>query len=182
MPAVERDLDPYSDTATILNQLAAEVDRLRILAAAALRNLYVEANWWYDGHPGTASGRVSDGSRGSAELTPTESVAHKRLGNVGDEDDDEGRPGPDTEARDIFEQMITARDALNRATKVCERNLHAATLTDGEKRRLYCSATVHHGWAEVACRDYAVEDGLCDMHLIERRAQWAQERRQRRQH
>jgi hypothetical protein len=67
-----------------------------------------------DGYPTTASGRVTDGSRGSSELTPTEAAAHTNLGDLTGYDTTY-RPGHQTRLEDIAIELQAALHSLDRA-------------------------------------------------------------------
>ena len=152
--------DPYRDVLTILNQLTANLTRFTNLAHPALAALHRAANQ-HDSYPTTTSGR-DRGPHGNTELTRIEAAAHHRLGQINDETG--GRPGPTTEAWDLYDHVACADQALEHAIWIAERNLTIDRLTDSERKALRCIGDDTPEGA--TCTDYATVDGRCDRHHL----------------
>ncbi len=131
-----------------------------------------------DGYPPTASG-VDNGPRARNELTPTEAVAHHRLGwpeenidydNDGNvELDDDGnprrgyKPGPSAVLYDLDELLGIIHRAATDILELCDRHTPATTqpvpICDGR------GLDGFDQWGE-ACHDPADKAGLCSRHYM----------------
>lgn len=164
--------NPYRDTLHAINELQHTTQHLLETIIHALTALQHEANQ-HDSHPTTASGRATD-TGGNNDDTRVETATLNRLGTP-------TQPGPTTQAWQLYDYAICARDATRHLTRQAQTILNRTAinhhqLTDTERRTRTC--------IYANCHDLAEHDGMCERHTIEQRAiqraKWANERRRRR--